>query len=153
MTNNSPWHLIDRFLACLLMSFEIVKLITMRPYTRPAVYAMYLTSTAIAMGCFMKSQESQKLLDRDGFIFWHCGWHCYPLLGAAVVGLEKWIISQYGEYHSFEKTKKCKYERGEGGGLLLSTIFMEYIYGKESDGNKHPKWNVMKSEGSKRLDL
>ena len=120
MTNNSAWHLVDRFLACLLMAMEITKLIALRPYTHPRVYLLYLVSMSFAIGCFVKSQESQKKLDTDGFIFWHCGWHCYPLLCAAVVGFERWVISQYADYPS-------KYKRGEGGGMLLSTMVLKYF--------------------------
>lgn len=138
MTNNSPWHLIDRLLACLLMSLELMKLITMRKYTRPAVYAIYLVSVTIAIGCFSKSQQSQKNLDTDGFIFWHCGWHCYPILCTAVVAFERWITSQYGEYVAME-CRACK--KGEGGGMLLSSIVMEYLYGDEGKyERKQPKW-------------
>ncbi|KAL3785087.1 hypothetical protein ACHAWO_000294 [Cyclotella atomus] len=140
MTNNSPWHQIDRFLACLLMSLEMIKLIVMRPHTRPALYALYLIGVSMAIGCFIKSQESQRELDTDGFIFWHCGWHCYPIFGTALVGLDKWIGIHYGEYYSFKE--KEAYKRGEGGGLLLSTIVMEYLYGTEECRGRKAKWKV-----------
>jgi hypothetical protein len=49
MTNISAWHVIDRFTACTMMTLELVKLITMRPYTRPAIYILYLMSCGIAI--------------------------------------------------------------------------------------------------------
>jgi hypothetical protein len=56
------------------------------------------------------------------------------------MGLERWIISYYGEYYSFESgCKGCK--RGEGGGRLLSTMVMEYFYGNgEVTGGKECMW-------------
>jgi hypothetical protein len=122
------------------MSLEIIKLIVMRPHTRPALYALYLIGVSMAIGCFIKSQESQRELDPDGFIFWHCGWHCYPIFGTALVGLDKWIGIHYGEYYSFKE--KEAYKRGEGGGLLLSTIVMEYLYGTEECRGRKAKWKV-----------
>lgn len=138
MTDNSHWHLIDRFLACLLMSCEMVKLIAMRPYTRPIVYGLHIIAVSAAVICFVNSQQSQKDLDTDGFIFWHCGWHCYPIAGTVVVGLDRWLVHRYGEYYPFDDEKKkkknrdCEYKRGEGGGKLLSTLVMEYFYGEPS---------------------
>eukprot|EP00956_Cyclotella_meneghiniana_P026865 scaffold59152_cov76-Cyclotella_meneghiniana.AAC.1 len=118
------------------MSCEMVKLVTMRPYTRPLVYTLHIIAVSIAIICFVNSQQSQKDLDTDGFIFWHCGWHCYPITGTMVVGLDRWLVQQYGEYYSFEdnkyKERDCEYKRGEGGGKLLSTLVMEYIYGEPS---------------------
>jgi hypothetical protein len=143
MTNNSPWHLIDRFIACLLMSLEMTKLITMRPYTRPVIYALHLIGVFMAIGCFIKSQASQRELDTNGFIFWHCGWHCYPILCTAVVGLDKWIDRNHGEYYFFKE--KETYRRGEGGGLLLSTVVMDYLYGNGECMGRKTKWNVSNS--------
>lgn len=101
MTNISVWHVIDRFSACIMMLLELVKLVTMRPYTRPAIYILYLISCGIAMFCFLKGQESLKLLSEDGFIFWHSGWHCYPIIASIVHLLEIFLDMRYGEYYKF----------------------------------------------------
>lgn len=101
MTNISVWHVIDRFSACIMMLLELVKLVTMRPYTRPAIYIMYLTSCGIAIFCFLKGQESLKLLSEDGFIFWHSGWHCYPIIASIVHLLEIFLNMRFGEYYKF----------------------------------------------------
>jgi hypothetical protein len=29
-------------------------------------------------------------LNEDGFVYWHCAWHCYPVLGIIVHFLEYW---------------------------------------------------------------
>ena len=133
MTNISHWHTIDRFIACIMMVLEVVKLIVLRPYTRPLFYLMYLTCCGGAVFCFMKSQKSQETLNAEGFVFWHCGWHCYPIALAVVYLVENFLNQRWGEYYAFEceaerEMKDCryKYKRGEKGGILLSTIVMNY---------------------------
>ena len=101
MTNISVWHVIDRFSACIMMILELVKLVTMRPYTRPIIYILYLVSCGIAMYCFLKGQESLQLLSEDGFVFWHSGWHCYPFIASIVHILEILLNKRYGEYYKF----------------------------------------------------
>lgn len=131
MTNISSWHTIDRFLACNMMSLELVKLLTMRSYTRPFVYILNLTCCGVAIFCFLKSQKSQQTLDGDGFVFWHCGWHCYPISASVVHLLEHFLNERWGEYYSFEPETEGKREectkRGERGGILLSTIAMNHL--------------------------
>ena len=114
MTNISSWHVIDRCLACILMSMELVRIVVARPYTRPLIYILYLSCCGAAICesrvsicnsiisiqlltwffynvclcnivvCFLKSQESQNSLNADGFVFWHNCWHCYPLAGSFI---------------------------------------------------------------------
>jgi hypothetical protein len=144
--------MIDRFLACMLMLLEMLKFVVMRPYTRPVVYTLYLISVTMAIYCFMKSQESQRELNEDGFVFWHCGWHCYPLASILVCWLENCFIRHYGDYHPFDdraigKEGGIRYMRGDAGGLLLSTVVMDYIYGTEREQPvcKHnPTWKASK---------
>ena len=83
------------------MILELVKLVTMRPYTRPIIYILYLLSCGIAMYCFLKGQESLQLLSEDGFVFWHSGWHCYPFIASIVHILEILLNKRYGEYYKF----------------------------------------------------
>lgn len=128
MTNVSPWHTIDRFLACFMMSLEVVKIIAMRPYTRPVVYLLYLTCCAGAVYCFLKSQEAQKMLSVEGFVFWHNGWHCYPIAATAVFFLEMHLNRRWGDHYSFDEEEEdggdsngegdkeeCKEGRRRGG--------------------------------------
>lgn len=158
MTNVSPWHTIDRFLACFMMSLEVVKIIAMRPYTRPVVYLLYLTCCAGAVYCFLKSQEAQKTLSAEGFVFWHNGWHCYPLAATAVFFLEMHLNRRWGEHYSFDEEEsddgdkeegessneegedsndECKEGRRRGGsGILLSTRIMDYW--NDVEGTKRP---------------
>jgi len=129
MTNISLWHTIDRFIACIMMALELVKLIALCPYTRPPIYLLYLACCGGAVFCFMKSQKSQETLNVEGFVFWHCGWHCYPIACAVVYLVENFLNQRWGEYYAFEceaerEMKDCKYKRGEKGGILLSTIVM-----------------------------
>eukprot|EP00804_Cyclotella_cryptica_P010230 CCRYP_016707-RA/>CCRYP_016707-RA protein AED:0.28 eAED:0.28 QI:106/0.5/0.66/1/0.5/0.33/3/219/400 len=138
MTHYSLWHMIDRFLACMLMLLELLKFVVMRPYTRPVVYTLYLLSVGFAIFCFMKSQESQRELNEDGFVFWHCGWHCYPLASILVCWLENCLMRYYGEYYSFDdrasgEEGRARCRRGEAGGLLLSTVVMDYFYRTERE--------------------
>lgn len=102
MTNISPWHPIDRFLACILMSMELVRILVMRAYTRPLIYILYLTCCGVAIFCFFKSQEAQKSLNADGFVFWHNGWHCYPITVSIVHLLDCYLNRRWAEYCYFD---------------------------------------------------
>jgi hypothetical protein len=123
MTNISPWHVIDRVTACTMMSLELVKLVIIRPYTRPIIYTLYLICLGIAIFCFLKGQESLATLHEDGFVFWHSGWHCYPIMGSIVHSLDYYSNQQWGQYHPFEEDQEVgnvptkTFERGS-----LSTI-------------------------------
>ena len=103
MTNISAWHTIDRFLACSMMCLELTKLITMSVYTRPYIYMLNLTSVGLAMFCFLQSQKSQQALDEDGFIFWHCGWHCYPIAACIIHITDHYLNRKWGEYYPFDE--------------------------------------------------
>ena len=72
------------------MSLELVKLVIMCQYCCPLIYALYLLCCGGAIFCYFKSQEAQKCLNEDGFVYWHCAWHCYPVLGIIVHFLEYW---------------------------------------------------------------
>lgn len=100
MTDISPWHVIDRFTACMMMSLEVVKLIIIRPYTRPVIYILYLTTLVVAMGCFLQGQEALKTMNEAGFVFWHSGWHCYPITGSIVHTLDYYTTQIWGQYHN-----------------------------------------------------
>ena len=102
MTNISAWHTIDRFLACSMMCLELAKLVTMSVYTRPYIYMLNLTSVGLAVFCFLQSQKSQQALDEDGFIFWHCGWHCYPIAACIIHITEHYLNRIWGEYYPFD---------------------------------------------------
>jgi hypothetical protein len=99
MTDISPWHVIVRFTACMMMSLELVKLIIIRPYTRPVIYTLYLTTLVVAICCFLQGQEALKTMNEDGFVFWHSGWHCYPLTGSIVHALDYFTTRRWGQYH------------------------------------------------------
>jgi len=103
MTNISAWHTIDRFLACTMMCLELAKLVTMSVYTRPYIYMLNLTSVGLAIFCFLQSQKSQQALDEDGFIFWHCGWHCYPIAACIIHIFEHYLNSKWGECYPFDE--------------------------------------------------
>lgn len=133
MTNNSPWHAIDRFIACFMLSLELVKLLVMGRYTRPFIYSLNLICTGVAMFCFVQSQKSQQILNEDGFVFWHCGWHCYPIMASIVHLLEIFLNQRWGEYYSFECDAE---EKGESCGILLSTFAMKCW---NNTGVKQPK--------------
>lgn len=123
-----------------MMASELVKLIALRPYTRPLIYTLYLTCCAAAVFCFIKSQEAQETLNAEGFIFWHNGWHAYPIAEAIVYFIEIALNWRWGEHYSFEECEvgddekeECTYKRGERGGILLSTIAMSQLKASHSD--------------------
>ena len=147
MTNISLWHTIDRVLACALMSLEVTKLVVMRPYTRPPVYAACLVGCLLAVLCFLRSQAAQETLDAPGFVFWHSCWHGYPVLMVGVRCLEVYLNRRRGEYYNFDaavekEAQECRCKGGEGDdGILLSTIAMTLercrgaTIGRTSGGN------------------
>eukprot|EP00581_Thalassiosira_minuscula_P008702 CAMPEP_0183707620 /NCGR_PEP_ID=MMETSP0737-20130205/4152_1 /TAXON_ID=385413 /ORGANISM="Thalassiosira miniscula, Strain CCMP1093" /LENGTH=548 /DNA_ID=CAMNT_0025935339 /DNA_START=144 /DNA_END=1790 /DNA_ORIENTATION=- len=106
MTNISPWHAIDRVIAVFMMSCELLKLLILSTYTRPILYAAYLTSCAVAIYCFLQSQNAQETLDTEGFVFWHNCWHCYPLWSAVIYLVEWDWDRRWGDYYDFDKDVK-----------------------------------------------
>ena len=102
MTNISPWHTIDRLLACNMMCLELAKLITMRTYTRPIIYMFNLAFCGMAVLSFLQSQKVQQALDENGFIFWHCAWHCYPIAACIIHLIEHYLNQKWGEYYPFD---------------------------------------------------
>ncbi|KAL9187730.1 hypothetical protein ACHAXT_006108 [Thalassiosira profunda] len=129
MTNVSLWHTVDRFVACVMMSLEIAKMVALRPYTRPLIYLVYLCCVGGAAFCFLKSQGAQQTLNADGFVFWHNGWHLYPIVQTVVYMIEIGVNQRWGEYHSFEDEDEGngdseRYRRGQNGGTLLRTRIM-----------------------------
>ena len=91
MTDESVWHTIDRVMACGLFVLECTKLVVMRPHTRPVIYASYLACCGVAVYCFMSSQAAQVAMDPGGFICWHNGWHCYPILATSTRLVEMYL--------------------------------------------------------------
>ena len=64
---------------------------------------LYLVFVAMAVFSFLKSQKSQQTLNEDGFIFWHCAWHFYPIACCPLHIVEHYMNNQLGEYYSFEE--------------------------------------------------
>ena len=149
MTNISIWHIIDRCLACTLMSLELVKLLVMSRYTRPMVYVLGLMCCGFAMCCFLQSQKAQQALDADGFVFWHNGWHLYPITGSLVHLLDYYLNQRWGEYYSFEEEEESEEDvreedcprHGEHGGILLSTIAMSQASMNDGKIRRSPRAN------------
>lgn len=130
MTNESLWHMVDRWLACTSMALHLGEIICIYRFTRPIIYALYVGCTAIAVINFLKSQHAQASLDTDAFIFWHNCWHCFPLTLIAVCWLENVLNRRFGEYYPFEL------QRGEKGGVLLSSIAIEQVKSEVSTPSK-----------------
>jgi len=96
MTNDSVVHVIDRFSAVILVVAEISKIIWMYSFMKSAVFGTYSLALLLAIGSFIKSQECQSRLDTQGFIFWHCCWHLYPIAVAIIVFVDTHISDPYG---------------------------------------------------------
>ncbi|KAL7552154.1 hypothetical protein ACHAWF_015367 [Thalassiosira exigua] len=135
MTNVSTWHTVDRILACFMLSLEMIKVATMRPYTRPAVYAFYVAAVAGALFCFLRSQGAQEALNAEGFVFWHNGWHCYPLNASIVAFAEVYLDRRWGIYCGLNAKGEAG-ERVERRGALGSDEKREG--GENSEGSYPP---------------
>lgn len=124
MSNVSLWHVVDRWLACTNMAFQLSELICIYRFTRTGIYMSYLACTFAAVVSFMNSQHAQSALDTEGFIFWHNCWHCFPINLIVVCWFENVLNRRWGEYYPFKKNDNESIKRGESGGVLLSEIAM-----------------------------
>lgn len=95
MTQDTYIHTADRLLACPMMLFELAKVITMIPHVRTGTFALYVSSVATAIYCFMKSSQAQDNHDANGFIFWHNCWHTYPLMICVIMGYDFFVLGEY----------------------------------------------------------
>lgn len=102
MSNISLWHVVDRWLACTNMAFQLGELICIYRFTRPVIFASYLACTAAAVVSFLNSQHAQCALDTEGFIFWHNCWHCFPITLIIVCWYENVLNRRWGEYYQFK---------------------------------------------------
>ena len=91
MNKSSIVHAVDRFLALPLCLLELLKIISILKYSKQEKHFLWAYSTAfcIAIYSFIQSQSAQTQKDLDGFIFWHCMWHMYPLLAIGIVSIER----------------------------------------------------------------
>eukprot|EP00543_Licmophora_paradoxa_P005112 CAMPEP_0202448170 /NCGR_PEP_ID=MMETSP1360-20130828/6979_1 /ASSEMBLY_ACC=CAM_ASM_000848 /TAXON_ID=515479 /ORGANISM="Licmophora paradoxa, Strain CCMP2313" /LENGTH=195 /DNA_ID=CAMNT_0049065611 /DNA_START=964 /DNA_END=1551 /DNA_ORIENTATION=+ len=106
MSNDSIWHVIDRFLAAPALLLEFGRWATMlfappykdgTPQVSNTVCALYFIALLLAVYFYSQSQRAQQQLDRDGFVVWHTLWHCYPILASAIMLVD---------YYSKPKTKR-----------------------------------------------
>mmetsp|Transcript_29861 Transcript_29861/g.68511 ORF Transcript_29861/g.68511 Transcript_29861/m.68511 type:complete len:262 (-) Transcript_29861:317-1102(-) len=93
MTNDSIFHVVDRFLASVMAILECIKIISLFHYVRPITFIACSVSFACTIGCFMNSQISQSNHDATGFIFWHNAWHMYPVVSTVIFSTEKWVLA------------------------------------------------------------
>lgn len=94
MTEDSVFHVIDRCCAILLFGMEFWHIATRSSRTRAEVMVLILASIIFAGFSFMKSQESQRKVDAEGFTFWHAMWHTYPILVFCVLECEKLVFGE-----------------------------------------------------------
>jgi len=80
MTRDSIFHAIDRNCAVFLVGMEFWHIFTRALRTRTEIMVLIGATLTFALFSFMKSQESQRIRDAEGFTFWHSVWHTYPIL-------------------------------------------------------------------------
>ena len=82
MHKDSTYHVYDRILANPLMFLQLIKTLLTVLYSKQHILlsTCEITSFFSAGVLFYLSQAAQSQIDLDGFIFWHCLWHCYPLI-------------------------------------------------------------------------
>merc|ERR1712183_438914 len=90
MNKSSIFHAIDRFLAMPLCALELIKIILLLRYSKQKKCYLwaYGISFFMAIYSFIQSQGAQTNKNVDGFIFWHCMWHLYPLAAIMTVYTE-----------------------------------------------------------------
>lgn len=76
MSNDSYWHVADRLVATPALMLESSKVVAMIHHkVKPHVLISYSLALLSAVYCFLKSQEAQAHVDRDGFVLYHNLWH------------------------------------------------------------------------------
>jgi hypothetical protein len=148
MTNVSPWHVIDRCLACILMAMELVKILVMRPYTRPIIYIMYLACCGAAIFSFLKSQEAQKNLNADGFVFWHTSWHSYPIAGCMLHLLDNFLDRRLDEYYSLDCGSVAERDEYKESG----TVTTRALFGDGKHSSSVTNLNALGVRRSRRIE-
>lgn len=123
MTNDSPFHVIDRFIAVALVFLEVLRIVTSASYVNSSTLVLSVMAFMLAMFSFMNSQISQNKECTSGFIFWHALWHIYPFLVASIVIFDKFVLGQYDD--AMEWKTKGLASRTKEGVRLLSTVAMK----------------------------
>mmetsp|Transcript_44422 Transcript_44422/g.53726 ORF Transcript_44422/g.53726 Transcript_44422/m.53726 type:complete len:247 (-) Transcript_44422:100-840(-) len=122
MTNDSLFHVYDRFIAIFLMSFETIRIVTMCNQVNTSTMILSLLAFSFALFSFVNSQLSQSKKCTSGFVFWHALWHIYPFFAASIALFDKHIV---GEFDPTTAVKKMGDSRRKEGVLLLSTRVMK----------------------------
>lgn len=99
MTNDSVVHVIDRFMANINLSMQMWKLSTYMYYARPGTFYCHLCAITFAIFSFMNSQDAQHEQDREGFIFWHNCWHCYPFVCVVIESFDYYYLGELDEFN------------------------------------------------------
>lgn len=120
MTEDSISHVLDRFLACPLVCFELAKILTMYPHICPMTFTCYAASFICAIFSFLKSQVAQSEEDCEGFIFWHNCWHLYPLVASTLMLCDRYRFGEYDAAISYPSRKKGSHKAT----MLLSDVAM-----------------------------
>jgi len=94
MTNDSIYHVIDRFMAVINSFFYVTKFATYFWHGRTSTAVCQIAALIVTMLCFMKSQKAQIMQNPDDFCLWHTMWHIGPLIGTVIDSVEVFILEK-----------------------------------------------------------
>mmetsp|Transcript_9450 Transcript_9450/g.13880 ORF Transcript_9450/g.13880 Transcript_9450/m.13880 type:complete len:248 (-) Transcript_9450:1664-2407(-) len=137
MTNDTVFHVIDRFMACTNMILLFGKLAAFYFHSRPSNFYASLASTSFAVLSFMNSQDAQELHDPEGFIFWHNMWHLYPIQCIVIEMYDAFVLGDYDDEMSRagSSTRRITASSLRVPGILSEKLKSFLLYGDSSSSS------------------
>jgi len=108
MTNDSIYHVIDRFMAVFNLFFYVSKLTTYFWHARTSIFACQVVTIIGTILCFMKSQKAQIMQNPDDFCLWHSMWHMGPLVSTVIDSIEVFILEKRDSSNVCTRTRSLK---------------------------------------------
>ncbi len=124
MTNDSIFHVIDRFMANINLSIQIWRVCALYHYARPGVFYCQLGAITFAIFCFMNSQDAQIDKDADAFIFWHNFWHTFPFFGIIIECYDYFYLGDFDSASSSQELTSP--DQGRNKTLTLCSLWTEF---------------------------
>jgi hypothetical protein len=103
MTNDSIFHVIDRFMAIINLSIQLWRVCALYHFARPVIFYCQLGAITFAIFCFLNSQDAQIDKDSDAFIFWHNFWHTFPFFGIMIECFDYFYLGDFDSEISIQE--------------------------------------------------
>lgn len=104
MNKDSIFHVVDRCFAVPLTFMAFLRILVTLPHQRNVTAIVSICGFFTAIYSHQKSGTAQSNADLEGFIFWHCMWHMYPIVEIVITCFDLFVL---GEYDALEDRKKA----------------------------------------------